>query len=131
MFIQQTHLSYEAKLIGISTFKLRLRGELDGVEFQSTPSSLKRDVVTAFTQYLSKRLGKNANLEVFHPVHGWQNVCLENTYLLIGSPILIDYQALLMGVYETYSLCDKWPSQDQLRHRKALARRRAFYVVKG
>lgn len=118
-------------MIGVSFFKLRLIGEHGAVEFESSPSSLKRDVVDGFTRFLGRSLGKRASLEVFHPIHGWHSVCLDNTYLLIGSPLLINYPSLLMGLYETFNQCSQWPSPEQIRQRKAQARRSAFYLVKN
>lgn len=113
----------------VQTLKLRLHNGEQGLEFTSNPSEFRRDFINAFTRFRALNLGKSAQLEVKHSYHGWHTACLNGTYPIVSSPILLDFEKLLIAVLSTLNECDHWPTKAEKRQQEALRRRSKFHVI--
>ncbi len=96
--------------------------DLQPVVFEAHNSQLKRRLNTAFVEFTGMHDVDRALLYVHHPVHGWSQVCNhENTYLIIGNPLLLDNSTLVRAVMHTLNEVNRFPTEQQQQEKKRKA----------
>lgn len=123
-----------------SMFHLRLVNDSHHVCFHTTRPFLRVKLNDAFLRLMQNSHQATAELQVFHPRHGWNRVCADHVYIIVKNPLVLDYQFVHAGIVSTLDECDQWPTEAEQAARRAKSRacereqdaeirRRRFYVV--
>lgn len=114
--------------MGERNFRLRLADGQNSVEFEASPHTLKQELIGSFTRMRAKGC-RSARLEVHDHRHGWCIACIDHQYQIISSPLVLDYSRVIFSIYETIQQCRQWPTSEDLKEKKARARRSSFFIV--
>ena len=123
------------------TFHLRLIKDDAFIEFHCHHGNFRVAILDAFNQYLIANGEIGPVLEIKHCVHGWQRVYYNHAYLMIRSPLNLDFSLLKNGIYQTLQRADTWLTETQKlaakqkamakeRKEEAERRRNRFFIVR-
>lgn len=123
-------------------YSLRLMSGNESLNFQSSLFALRRRLSSAFWDMKRSTSIKQAVLEVYHPVHGWNQVYIHHRSPIIDNPFVLDFALMRQAILATLAECDSWPTEEQKAQRRALLlskerdvmakqRRKQFTVVQG
>lgn len=122
--------------------RLQLKYAEHTAEFLAGSNNLRPQLHAAFIQLAARAGEVRATLSVYHPLHGWLQVCdPEHRYPIINNPLKLNAPRLWRSVLYTLSEADTWPTDEEKAQRKlerqlkrraeiAEARRSRFHLVK-
>lgn len=102
----------------METFQLRFVGNDATHAFTARPGRFPLQFNDAFVAYTRKTGNTAGQLELFHVIHGWTLVCVDNSYPIIGNPLVLDYDRLVYAIYETIAEINTWPDPVEVVERQ-------------
>lgn len=101
----------------MDTLRLRFVIEDNYYEFDADAQHYPLQIINAFKAFKAQTGVHAGQLEVLHDVHGWQLICIQNSYPVIRNPEALDFDVVALAICDTIAQVNTWPVPEGAKSR--------------